>query len=281
MTVCRAPGCDRESVARGLCMMHYKRHRAGHDLTEPRVGSPSGHGRYGILDTDGGRVLCHECGGWYRSVGSHVARTHDMTAREYKIRHGLPLRSQLMAPDIVDGHRKRGAERVGGEAWKRLEAKRDPTKAARARDDEAHRKRGPSRGPSPAATAAAREAAIDQYRDRDLGWVRREDAGESLADIARADGVPVNWVTKAVARARKRYGVPLPESVKEARRARSRAAAAKAIADAAAAVAARDDDFLRRKEAGESVSSIAESEGLTEGAVYYALRRARKRRDGA
>lgn len=261
-------------------MMHYKRDRAGRDLSEPEVGSPSGHGRYGVLDVDGGRVLCHECGGWYRSVGSHVARSHGLTAREYKIRHGLPLGTALVAPDLSELHSRNATGRVGGAGWARLEEKRNPAAASAARDEEAFRKRGPRRGPNPAAVTAAQRAASDQYRDRDLGWVRREDAGESLADIARADGVPVNWVTKAVARARKRYDMPLPESAKEARRARSRAAAAKATADAAAAVAARDDDFLRRKESGESVPSIAKSEGLTEGAVYYALRRARKRRDG-
>lgn len=262
-------------------MMHYKRHRAGRDLAEPEVGSPSGHGRYGVLDTDGGRVLCHECGGWYRSVGSHVARSHGMAAREYKIRHGLPLSTALVAPDLSELHSRNAVGRVGGAGWVRLEAKRDPTAASHSRDEDSHRKRGPNRKPSPAAVAAAQRAAIDRYRDRDLDWVRREDNGESLSDIARADGVPANWVTKAVSRARKRYGMPLPESVKEERRARSRAAAAKATDDAAAAVVARDDDFLRRKEAGESVSSIAKSEGLTEGAVYYALRRARKRHDGA
>ena len=280
MTTCRAPGCDRQPVALGLCLMHYKRHRAGRDLSEPEVGDPSGHGRYGVLDTDGRRLMCHECGGWYRSVGSHVTRSHGMTARDYKIRHGLPLGTALVAPDLSELHSSNAAGRVGGAGWQRLEAKRDPSAAAAARDEEALRKRGPRRGPSPAAVAAAQRAASDQYRDRDLRWVRREDAGESLADIARADGVPVNWVTKAVARARKRHGMPLPESVKEARRDRSRAAAARATADAAAAVVARDDDFLRRKEAGESVREIAEAEGLTEGAVYYALRRARKRRDG-
>lgn len=262
-------------------MMHYKRERAGRDLTEPAVGAPSGHGRYGILDTDEGRVLCHECGGWYRSVGSHVTRSHGITARDYKIRHGLPLGTALVSPDLSELHSRNATGRVGGAGWARLEARRDPAAAAAARDEESLRKRGPRRGPSPAAVDAARRAAVDQYRERDLDWVRREDAGESLVDIARADGVPANWVTKAVSRARKRYGLPLPESVKAARRERSRAVAAKATADDAAAVRARDDDFLRRKDAGESVASIAESEGLTKGAVYYALRRARKRRGGA
>ena len=204
-----------------------------------------------------------------------------MTAREYKITHGLPLRSQLMAPDLVDGHRKRGAERVGGEAWKRLEAKRDPTKAARARDDEAHRKRGPSRGPSPAATAAAREAATAKYAARDREWTRREDAGESLVDIARADGVPVNWVAKAVARYRKRHGVPLSDTAKKARADRSRAAQQVQARMKAEAVRARDDDFLRRFENGETATAIAREVGMTNSAVSYGIRRARRRRDEA
>ncbi|MBP2333277.1 MucR family transcriptional regulator [Corynebacterium freneyi] len=280
MTTCRAPGCDREAVARGLCMMHYKRERAGRDLAEPEVGSPSGHGRYGVLDVDGDRVLCHECGGWYRSVGAHVGRAHDLAAREYKIRHGLPLGTALVAPDVSAARSRHATERVGTEAWKRLESRRDPTAASHARDEESLRKRGPDRRPNPAAVDAAIRAAEDQYTERDLGWASREDAGESLADIARADGVPRSWVTGAVSRARERYGMPLPESVLRARKARSRESSGKAAAASAAAVRARDDDFLRRKDGGESVREIAEVEGLTESAVYYAIRRARKRRDG-
>lgn len=281
MTVCQAPGCGRDAVARGLCMMHYKRHRAGRDLAEPSVGSTSGHGRYGVLDVDGGRVLCHECGRWMRSVGAHVGRAHEMTAREYKITHGLPLGTALVAPDLSELHSRNAVGRVGGAGWARLEARRDPAAAAASRDEDALRKRGPDRRPSPAAVDAARRAADDQYRERDLDWMRREDAGESLADIARADGVPRSWVTGAVARARKRHGIPLSETARQARDVRTRKAQQARARASADAVRARDDDFLRRKEAGESAREIAEAEGMTESAVYYALRRARDRRDGA
>lgn len=280
MSTCRAPGCDRDAVARGLCMMHYKRHRAGRDLAEPRVGFPSGYGRYGILDVDGDRVMCHECGRWLRSVGAHIGRAHDLTAREYRIVHGLPLGTALVAPDVSAASSRHAIARVGTEAWKRLESRRDPTAASHARDEDALRKRGPDRGPSPAAIDAARRAADDRYRDRDLGWVRREDAGESLAEIARADGVPRSWVTGAVSRARERYGMPLPESVLRARKARAgqtQQAGARARAEA---VQARDDDFLRRRESGETAQQIADDVGLTQSAVAYAIRRARKRRDG-
>lgn len=43
----------------------------------------------------------------------------------------------------------------------------------------------------------------------------------------------------------------------------------------------RDDDFLRRYEAGETATEIARQVGLTNSAVSYGIRRARSRRDEA
>lgn len=55
-----------------------------------QVGSPSGFGRYGILDDDGQQVLCHQCGRWFVSVAAHVAGGHGgMRGVEYKRLHGL------------------------------------------------------------------------------------------------------------------------------------------------------------------------------------------------
>ena len=134
---CAAPGCDRPAVARGLCMRHYKRARAGRPLTDPPVGSPDGHGRYGILDTDGQRCLCHECGRWYRRLGAHVERAHGRSARDYKRAHGLPLSRGLVAEEERRPMSERARSRVGGAGWERLEEARDPAAAARARDEAA------------------------------------------------------------------------------------------------------------------------------------------------
>lgn len=137
MTVCSVPRCGRPAVARGWCITHYKRDRAGKPLErdEPAVGSPDGHGQYGRLDEDETGLLCHECGGRYASLAAHVTRGHDMTAREYRLAHGLPLRRALMVESMRRARADRAAERVGSPAWKRLEAVRDPVAASAARDD--------------------------------------------------------------------------------------------------------------------------------------------------
>lgn len=135
--VCRAPGCERASVARGLCLMHYKRERAGKPLaapTRPMVGSRSGYGRYGVLDDDGETVLCHECGRRFRSVGSHLRLAHGMTAREYREVHGLPRGRSLVSAAAAGAMSRHARARVGSTAWRRLEAARDPQAAAAARD---------------------------------------------------------------------------------------------------------------------------------------------------
>lgn len=45
-----------------------------------------------------GKVRCHECGGWFASVGIHCVR-HAMTVGEYRSRHGLNRHSPLHGPN--------------------------------------------------------------------------------------------------------------------------------------------------------------------------------------
>lgn len=85
---------------------------------------------------------------------------------------------------------------------------------------------------------------------RDINWVRREDAGESLADIARADGVSPEWVSKCVTRARREYGMCMPAEVAARRRARQRATAEKGRRSRSEALRARDDSLLDMWEGG-------------------------------
>lgn len=116
---------------------------------------------------------------------------------------------------------------------------------------------------------------------RDLGWVRREDAGESLAEIAQADGVSPEWVSKCVTRARREYGLDTPVEVADRRRERQRATAEVGRRSRSESLRSRDDSFLDMWESGQTQESIAESAGVTAHAVHMAIRRARKRRDGA
>ena len=42
------------------------------------------------------QVRCHECGKWFVSLGYHITKTHDITLRDYRLRHGLNLTSSLV-----------------------------------------------------------------------------------------------------------------------------------------------------------------------------------------
>lgn len=105
------------------------------------VGDKDGFGRYGILDGDGQRIICHECGAWKRSFAGHL-QTHDLNADEYKKRHGLPRGLPLVADDVRAVMSKNGRERVGSESWKKFESRRDPTSASHARGADAFTMRG-------------------------------------------------------------------------------------------------------------------------------------------
>ena len=52
MSICKHPGCDSPTAARGYCIRHYKQERAGTLRITPEVGSIDGYGQYGILDED-------------------------------------------------------------------------------------------------------------------------------------------------------------------------------------------------------------------------------------
>ncbi|NNG36958.1 MucR family transcriptional regulator [Nakamurella aerolata] len=127
--------------------MHYKRAARGQPLTDttPVAGSPSGHGLYGVLDDDGQTVLCHECGQRRRILGSHLGADHGMTAAEYKRKHGLPRGRGLLSRDAAEERSALSRALVGSVGWARLEARRDPTAASRAKTPDSYVKRGRQR----------------------------------------------------------------------------------------------------------------------------------------
>lgn len=108
MTRCVAHRCPEEALpGHQLCRRHQRRLEAGGGLPvagEPVLGDPSGHGRYGILDTNEYGVLCHECGERFASVGIHSQRSHGISAAEYRRRHGVE--GSLALPQ-GDGPRRR------------------------------------------------------------------------------------------------------------------------------------------------------------------------------
>lgn len=95
--VCTFPGCERPQWAHGECAAHYGRRLKGRpgNGEEQRLGKPDGAGIFGVLDENDEGVLCHECGKRFRSLGNHAVMAHDLTAAEYKDKHGIPRKKSL------------------------------------------------------------------------------------------------------------------------------------------------------------------------------------------
>lgn len=49
------------------------------------------------FDPEDDTVRCHECGLWFKGLSRHIGSVHGITAREYKLKHGLKLQSGLVA----------------------------------------------------------------------------------------------------------------------------------------------------------------------------------------
>jgi predicted transcriptional regulator len=135
---CSSPGCDRDAISHGLCLKHYKRARSKHaDAPAPRVGQPVGAGVYGrIAEDEDGRLICHECGQACLSLAAHIARTHGMSAAEYREVYELPRTTKLIAASIRERTGKRSAS---PENLARLARARNPQAAANARTEETFR----------------------------------------------------------------------------------------------------------------------------------------------
>ena len=120
-------------------------------------GDKDGYGRYGVIDGDDECILCHECGSYYKSLGSHITRAHGMTADEYRAEHGIPQKIALISPAMSRAQSAKAQARVGSEAWGRMVSKRDPLAASRARTKDAFTRRGEDK-------AVQIEAAKDNIR---------------------------------------------------------------------------------------------------------------------
>ena len=107
-----------------------------------RPGDRDGYGRYGYLDGDETHIVCHECGKLYRALGTHLMKAHGMTAAEYKEAHGLPRGMGLVAPETRRAQSLHALSQVGTPGWDRMVEKRDPTAASHARDAESFTSRG-------------------------------------------------------------------------------------------------------------------------------------------
>lgn len=271
MSRCTVAGCDREAVAHGLCGRHYGRLRDGRPIEDARsVGSPSGHGRWGLLDHDGDdRVMCHECGGWFRSLASHIWQAHGMSAADYRSAHGLARGTALVCRSMSAARSRQAAARVGTEAWRRLEAARDPAAARAAIDADARAavaaatRRAPTRRRgSSTDTPAARQT---------LTWIEEIDAGViTEVEIAAREGTSRQNVAGRVRRLRALLGRPETEAAVRRRRDYHAELSARA---AAARSAERYRRWRQAIEAGETKADVARREGVTPAMIRSGLRR--------
>lgn len=111
---CMARGCDRKSIAHGLCAMHYARLQSGRQIDEPYdIGAPIGMGQWGILEETDEGVKCHVCGVYLHSLSTHVTTIHHLTHAEYADAYGLP-RGLPLASSKLRAQRRELSARIGG-----------------------------------------------------------------------------------------------------------------------------------------------------------------------
>lgn len=62
--------------------------------------------------TNPDEITCLECGRSLSQLASHLSRVHQMTAQEYRARHGLPASYSLACQRIQEVQRKKTARRI-------------------------------------------------------------------------------------------------------------------------------------------------------------------------
>lgn len=98
--------------SRLLCRKHYRRAAKGLPIADPddskTVGvTRSGKSYWGIVEHDGERLICHECGKSYLNLAVHIAMAHG-PVKQYRISHGLTMRQPLRAERLQEAARAKG-----------------------------------------------------------------------------------------------------------------------------------------------------------------------------
>jgi predicted transcriptional regulator len=74
------------------------------------------------------KIVCLECGEEFRMLSPKHLRSHSLTGRQYREKHGFSLRQPLCARALSDRRKKAGKERGLPENLKKAIAKRRKTK---------------------------------------------------------------------------------------------------------------------------------------------------------
>ncbi len=198
----QAPAGERETTTVGL-LPH------GHLWTLPDGTGLHAPPQVLTVDSATGRICCHLCGNWFRSLGSHV-RVHGHTATTTAWRwtvprsgpHGRPaLGRDLAAASLptLRAHTPRSFQRIFADGRDRLprglgsrrsraQAAPTPTSAAATRQAEARAAGLETRRARQAARLAAVVSAAG-VRDLSALLRTRYDAGASLESLARETGL--------------------------------------------------------------------------------------------
>ena len=96
-----------------------------------QVGDRDGHGRYGIIDEDASGLLCHECGGRFKHLATHISMGHKISVADYREHHGLhaskPLVAKAVSSKMRDSWGKHADRHLAD-----LDSSRDPSQATAA-----------------------------------------------------------------------------------------------------------------------------------------------------
>ncbi|MCA1221401.1 MucR family transcriptional regulator [Streptomyces sp. 8L] len=150
-----------------------------------------------------GRLQCLECGNWYRSLASHLRASEDMSADEYRERHGLAAGHPLVSQELSETWSEQTRTRQDrGDLTSIAELPADKWRAASSKGNARHRETAPRPEVKAAHQAAVvkgrsqahanRRAALDALA-RDLNhpdWAAfiRETAHLSVNQVGRMTG---------------------------------------------------------------------------------------------
>ncbi|MER6610783.1 MucR family transcriptional regulator [Streptomyces sp. NPDC000927] len=91
-----------------------------------------------------GRLQCLECGNWYSSLAAHLRAGEDMSAHEYRERHGLAARHPLVSRELSDRWREQTrARHKRGELVPVSELSAEERRTAGRRGNARHRETAP------------------------------------------------------------------------------------------------------------------------------------------
>lgn len=77
--------------------------------------TPSGHSIFGLLEIcdETKELKCHHCGEWHRKLAEHITKKQDHpSVREYKLTHGLRLKTSPVHPEISAAASRRAKGRT-------------------------------------------------------------------------------------------------------------------------------------------------------------------------